>query len=56
MNKHIFNKNEIVYVPDKDLFGKIIDIEVIGSNTLYMVIFDNGTWDSFFEYELKGDR
>lgn len=53
---YIFNKNEIVYVSAKDSYGKIIDVNVIGANTQYMIVFDDGTWNTFFGYELKGDK
>lgn len=49
----IYDKNEIVYVPNLDSYGKIIDVNVSGENTLYMLVFDNGTWDVFYGYELK---
>ena len=37
-------------------YGKIIDMRVNeDDNTEYMVVFDDGTWDSFLGYELRGD-
>ena len=53
MNK-IFNVNDIVKIPKLDLVGKIIDSDVTieGSNTIYLVVFDNGTFDSFLGIEL----
>ena len=54
MNK-IFNINDIVKVPRLDMVGKIIDSDVTieGSNTVYLVVFDNGTFDSFLGVELE---
>ena len=54
MNK-IFNVNDIVKVPRLDIVGKIIDSDVTieRSNTIYLVVFDNGTFDSFLGVELE---
>ena len=54
MNK-IFNVNDIVKVPKLDLVGKIIDSDVTieGNSTVYLVVFDNGTFDSFLGIELE---
>ena len=54
MNK-IFNVNDIVKVPKLDLVGKIIDSDVTieENNTVYLVVFDNGTFDSFLGIELE---
>jgi hypothetical protein len=53
MNK-IFNVNDIVEVPKLDLVGKIIDCQVAANNsTIYLVVFDNGTFDSFLGIELE---
>ena len=49
----IFNLNEIVSVPAQNLIGKIIDVEVFGSNTLYLIVFDNGTFDSYLAKDLE---
>ena len=52
MNK-IFNINEIVAVPAQNLIGKIIDVQVdINDNTVYLIVFDNGTFDSFLAKDL----
>ena len=53
MNK-IFNINDIVKVPRLNMVGKIIDsdITIEGNNTVYLVVFDNGTFDSFLGIEL----
>lgn len=52
MNK-IFNVNDIVKVPKLDLVGKVIDCQVtVNNNTVYLVVFDNGTFDSFLGIEL----
>lgn len=56
MSKYCFDLNEIVYVPDIDSYGKIIDIRVApDNNTEYIIVFDNGTWNSFYGYQIKGD-
>ena len=56
MSKYSFDLNEIVYIPDVDSFGKIIDVRVApNNNTEYMIVFDDGTWDSFYGYQIKGD-
>ena len=56
MSKYSFDLNEIVYVPDVDSFGKIIDVRVASNNnTEYMIVFDDGTWNSFYGYQIKGD-
>ena len=53
MNK-IFNVNDIVEVPKLDLIGKIIDCQVtVNDDTVYLVVFDNGTFDSFLGIELN---
>ena len=53
MNK-IFNVNDIVKVPKLDLVGKIIDCQVtVNNDTIYLVVFDNGTFDSFLGIELE---
>ena len=54
MNK-IFSVNDIVKVPRLDMVGKIIDSDVTieGNNTVYLVVFDNGTFDSFLGVELE---
>ena len=53
MNK-IFNVNDIVKVPKLDLVGKIIDCQVtVNNDTIYLVVFDNGTFDSFLRIELE---
>ena len=54
MNK-IFNVNDIVRVPRLDMVGKIIDSDVAveRSSTIYLVVFDNGTFDSFLGIELE---
>lgn len=53
MNNYIYNVNENVYVPKLDSYGKIIDCKVINSNTVYMVVFDNGIWNTFHEMKLN---
>ena len=53
MNK-IFNDNDIGKVPKLDLVGKVIDCQVtVNNNTIYLVVFDNGTFDSFLGIELE---
>ena len=53
MNK-IFNVNDIVEIPKLDLIGKIIDCQVtVNDDTVYLVVFDNGTFDSFLGIELN---
>jgi hypothetical protein len=55
MSKYCFDLNEIVYVPDENSYGKIIDVRVApDNNTEYMIVFDNGTWNSFYGYQIKG--
>jgi hypothetical protein len=51
----IFNINDIIKVPRLDMVGKIIDSDVTeeGNNTIYLVVFDNGTFDSFLGIELE---
>jgi hypothetical protein len=51
MNK-IYDINDIVKVIETDMVGKIIDVKVDGQNTLYLIIFDNGTFDSFLAKEI----
>ena len=51
MNK-IYNVNDIVKVIETDMVGKIIDVKVNGQNTLYLIVFDNGTFDSFLGKEI----
>ena len=56
MNNFIFDIDEIVYVPDTEMYGKVIDVDVDNNdNTVYIVVFDNGTWNTFLGYQLKGD-
>ena len=52
MNK-IYSVNDIIKVLESDMVGKIIDVDVEGSNTRYLVIFDNGTFDSFYAKEIE---
>ena len=52
MNK-IYSVNDIIKVLESDMVGKIIDVDVDGSNTRYLVIFDNGTFDSFLGIEIE---
>lgn len=49
---HIFDLNEIVLVTEHDLIGKIIDVAVFENNTAYLIVFDNGTFDSFLGKDL----
>lgn len=49
---HIFDLNEIVFVPKHDLIGKIIDVAVFENNTAYLIVFDDGTFDSFLGKDL----
>ena len=51
MNK-IYDINDIVKVIETDMVGKIIDVKVNGPNTLYLIVFDNGTFDSFLGKEI----
>ena len=51
MNK-IYDINDIVKVIETDMVGKIIDVKVNGQNTLYLIVFDNGTFDSFLGKEI----
>ena len=51
MNK-IYDINDIVKVIETDMVGKIIDVKVDGQNTLYLIVFDNGTFDSFLGKEI----
>ena len=52
MNK-IYSVNDIIKVLESDMVGKIIDVDVDGSNTRYLVIFDNGTFDSFYAKKIE---
>ena len=52
---NIYNINDIVYVPSVDYYGKIIDVRVNGANTEYMIVFDDGTWDTFLANQIKED-
>ena len=53
---YIYDTNEIVYVPKLEMYGKIIDVDVdYNDNTVYIVVFDNGTWDTFLGYQIQGD-
>ena len=49
---NIYNVNDIVKVIETDMVGKIIDVKVNGQNTLYLIVFDNGTFDSFLAKEI----
>ena len=51
MNK-IYDVNDIVRIIETDMVGKIIDVKVNGQNTLYLIVFDNGTFDSFLGKEI----
>ena len=56
MNNYIFDVNEIVYIPNVDMYGKIIHCQVIENNTTYMIVFDDGTWDTFYGFELNREE
>ena len=56
MNSLIYDVNDNVYVPGLDAYGKIIDCEAIESSTVYMVVFDNGTWNTFYGFELNREE
>ena len=49
---NIYNVNDIIKVIETDAVGKIIDVNVCGPNTQYLVVFDNGTFDSFLGKDL----
>lgn len=50
----IFDLNEIVSVPAQNLVGKIIDVQIdVNDNTVYLIVFDNGTFDSFLGKDLS---
>lgn len=49
-----YNINEIVYVPSLDMYGEIIDADIdYNNNTVYIIIFNNGTWNTFLDYQIK---
>lgn len=52
MNK-IYSVNDIIKVLETDMVGKIIDVDVEGANTRYLVVFDNGTFDDFYAKEIE---
>lgn len=52
MNK-IYSVNDIIKVIETDMVGKIIDVNVEGANTRYLVVFDNGTFNSFYAKEIE---
>lgn len=56
MNSLIYDVNDNVYVPELDAYGKIIDCQAIESSTVYIVVFDNGTWNTFYGFELNREE
>lgn len=56
MNSYIYDINDNVYIPRLDAYGKIIDCKAIESSTVYMVVFDNGTWNTFYGFELNREE
>jgi hypothetical protein len=56
LNNFIYDVNENVYVQKLDAYGKIIDCKAINSNTVYMVVFDDGTWSTFHGMELNREE
>lgn len=52
MNK-IYSVNDIIKVTETDMVGKIIDVDVEGANTRYLVVFDNGTFDDFYAKDIE---
>ena len=56
MNSLIYDVNDNVYVPELDAYGKIIDCRAIESSTVYIVVFDNGTWNTFYGFELNREE
>ena len=52
MNK-IYSVNDIIKVIETDMVGKIIDVNVEGANTRYLVVFDNGTFNDFYAKDIE---
>ncbi len=48
----LYDINENIYVSNLDMFGKIIDRKDVKGSAMYIVVFDDGTWNTFFEFEL----
>lgn len=56
MNNLIYDINDNVYIPKLDAYGKVIDCKVIESSTVYTVVFDNDTSNTFYGFELNREE